>query len=198
MRAYFADLLEKFQSPDFARAVCKKYHYREEDLESLCGVAKAMLSTLGKEAGWEHRLVFAEDHWETETAMTLGEGIDTLQEHYLSQGLLSEGYMVEVLAGELLLQGYGAYNRAVEQETSYHVKRYHFPGSGEKYPIESLEALLERLGMPVRCNAAFCMIPKKSVAFTAELTREANVRCQGICMGCSSLSCPNRVGEIFH
>ena len=35
-----------------------KYHYRKEDFESLCSVAKAMLSLVEKDADWDHRLIF--------------------------------------------------------------------------------------------------------------------------------------------
>lgn len=195
MRAYFADLLEAFISPSFLGAVKKKYHYPEEDFESLCSVAKAMAPLMERDACWEHRLVSVGLHQEAEVSMTLGRRIDVLQEQYLSQGLLSESYMMEALASELLLQGYSAYNHVVAEETAYHVKRYHFLGSEENYPVERLRELLERLEMPVICNEAFCMIPKKSVAFVAELTKEAGVHCQGICVGCHSRNCPNRMEE---
>ena len=195
MRAYFPELLKEFGNPLFLRTVIPKYHYRKNDFESLCFVARAMLPLMGKDAGWDHRLFFVGEHWETEVCMTLGQGVDTLQEHYLSLGLLSECYMVEVLASELLLQGYKAYNRLVAEETSYHVKRYLYLGSGKNYPIEGLKELLERLEVPVTCNDAYCMIPKKSVAFVAELTEDTNTRCQGICVGCRSRNCPNRMEE---
>lgn len=214
MRAYFEDLVNSFTSPAFLDTVRTKYHYQKDDMETLCLAAERMFSSIKEEAGWEYRVFlssFAEQSREpltspshiieepeealAEVSLTLGAGVDRLQEQYLSQGLLTEGYMVESLSSELLLQGYGAYNRAVEEETPYHVRRYHFLGSEAAYPIQQLKGLLQRLEMPVTCNEAYCMVPKKSVAFVAELTREQGIHCQGICVGCRSANCPNRMEE---
>lgn len=205
MKKYFAELLEEFSPPSFLEGgfplfleeVRKKYHYDAEAYESLCSVAEAMLSPIREEACWEHRLYRAEKGWESEVGITLGKGVDILQEQYLSGQLLSESYMVESLASELLLLGYAAYNRYVAEETPYHVARYHFLGSEEGYPIEGLGALLNRLRLPIVCNEAYCMMPKKSVAFVAELTKEAGVHCRGICVGCHSRNCPNRIPGVF-
>lgn len=125
--------------------------------------------------------------------ISLGKGVDELQEIFAQQELLAEMYMVEALSSELLLEAYVAFNLAIAEETRYHVARYHFLGSEEAYPIEGLPTLLEELGLPVRCNEACCLIPKKSVAFVAELTEDETVQCRGICTGCDSKNCPNRM-----
>lgn len=55
--------------------------------------------------------------------------------------------------------------------------------------------LLQELALPVTCNAAYCMIPKKSVVFYAELTKDPFTKCAGICLGCGRRDCPNRMEE---
>lgn len=39
------------------------------------------------------------------------------------------------------------------------------------------------------------MIPKKSVVFYAELTKDPFTKCAGICLGCGRRDCPNRMEE---
>ena len=126
--------------------------------------------------------------------ISLGPGIDTLQEQYGEKGFLSKSYMLEALAGELLLESYGAYNRYTAETTDYHVARYHFPGSEAAYPLERMPELLAGMTERVSCNATFCLLPKKSVVFVVELTRDETVQCEGICVGCGNVRCVNRVG----
>lgn len=204
MEKFFDEVIDKLTASDFLEMVRKKYHYEKEQLVELKEVAEQMLPLIRREACWNQgefaaRLPEGVDPWAEgpcrEVVLTLGEGTDLLQEEFTQKGLLSESYMVEALASELLLQGYAAYNKYVEAHTEFHVARYHFLGSEKELPIESLEGMPQRLGMPVQYNEAFCMIPKKSVAFVAELTLDAKRRCQGICVGCGSKSCPNRMEE---
>lgn len=204
MEVFFEELLENFTGEDFLRKVCGKYHYQNTDNQSLFETAERMLPLIREQACWNYRLFVLPEGRElpagkyAEAAITLGEGLDRLQEEYAGKGLLSECYMVEALASELLLQAYASYNKRMASETPFHVARYHFLGSEEAYPANLLPELLRRLEMPVSCNEAFCMIPKKSVAFVAELTEDETVKCPGICVGCkgpAGRSCPNRVEE---
>lgn len=105
-----------------------------------------MLPLVKRDAFWERRedgslsgetAETAEVIYE-DVAMTLGSGIDALQEDYHQKGMLSESYMLEVLAGELLMQAYRAYNRYVKEHAKRHVARYHFPGSEEEFPLAKL------------------------------------------------------------
>ena len=143
--------------------------------------------------------------------------------------------------------------RRQDQQEEYAVRRYHFLGSeetcpeemysemysetySEMYSIKALPQILEQLQVPVTCTEAYCMLPKKSVVFYAELVHmkscneesikvhskahskehsraiaaadnlgispEVNNRpsasadidfCEGICAGCRSANCPNRM-----
>ncbi len=198
MAAFFQDLIEEFTEPDFLKKVRDKFHYEETQADELKCVAVEMLPLIREEAFWERKELADmrdKDIIYEDIVMSLGAGIDALQDRYSSQGMLSRSYMLEVLAGELLLLGYGAYNRYIGENTDMHVARYHFLGSEDKFPIEEIPKLLAQTGGHVTCNEAFCMIPKKSVAFVAELTRDEEIHCEGICVGCGNRHCANRVEE---
>ncbi len=197
---FFPVLLEEFHSAEFLENVRRKFHFEEEHTDEIRKVAEEMLPVMQKEAFWvstAYSMRYQGQTQDTDTtyekaAISLGKGVDILQESYSEKGLLMQSYIVEILAGELLMRGYDAYNRSVAAHTDRHVARYHFPGSEEAFPLEILPDLLKDLTQEITCNAAFCMIPKKSVVFVAELTRDDTVHCQGICAGCGNSTCPNR------
>lgn len=208
MELFFPVLLEKFVSLVFLEKVRRKFHFEKEQTAEVRKVAEEMLHVLQKEAFWvrasymwekcPYRAENAEAAHETtyeKVAMSLGKGIDFLQESYSEKGLFLESYVVEVLAGELLMRGYDAYNRYIQAHTDRHVARYHFPGSEDAFPLEMLPELLKDLTQKITCNASFCMLPKKSVVFVSELTQDEAVHCQGICVGCGNAACPNRTDD---
>lgn len=201
MEIFFPELLNGFPSVEFLGKLCKKFHYEESQRGTLRAVAAEMLPLMRKEAVWETCAPWPFNRADGEitvcegVVMTLGGSLDALQDRYQEQGLLTEGYMLEALAGELLLQGYRAYNRRVRESGPWHVARYHFPGSEQGLPLESIPQMLKRFSAPIACNEAFCLLPGKSVVFVAELTRDAKVVCEGVCVGCGSLNCPNRMEE---
>ena len=200
MSPFFTELLDNYPGPAFLEKVRGKYHYEKDWSEALKKSALEMLPFLQKEAFWvstAYSMRYQGQTQDTDTtyekaAISLGKGVDILQESYSEKGLLMQSYIVEILAGELLMRGYDAYNRSVAAHTDRHVARYHFPGSEEAFPLEILPDLLKDLTQEITCNAAFCMIPKKSVVFVSELTRDDTVHCQGICAGCGNSTCPNR------
>lgn len=208
MAAFFPNVLDKFLSPTFLEGVRKKYHYEETQASEFQVVAEEMLPLMREEAFWERRVSLEGNKHQSEeynmmhekVVMSLGNGVDRLQEKYSKRELLSQSYMIEVLASELLLQGYAAYNHYIRENTDWHVARYHFLGSEEDFPLEMLPDLLKELTPLITCNSAFCMLPKKSVAFIAELTQDDKVQCRGICVGCNNLNCSNRMedGGLVH
>lgn len=203
MEGFFPELLDELISTDFLKKVREKYHFNKEQATQLQAVAEEMLPKMWNEAFWIRQESFASTEWQSEdfnttyenVALSLGNGVDLLQESYSEKGLLLESYMVEVLASELLMRGYDAYNRYVMEHTPYHVTRYHFPGSEETLPLEMLPQLLNDLTQKISCNSAFCMQPKKSVVFISELTQDETISCKGICVGCTNTACPNRTEE---
>ena len=201
MEIFFPELLDSFLDREFIKKVCEKFHYEEIHLRELQAVAEEMLPLMRREAFWEVCTPWIWNGGEKTDAvyegvvMTLGKGLDCLQENYHKEGMFTESYMLETLASELLLQGYRAYNCHTGATGNRHVARYHFPGSEKSLPLEMLPQMLSRFSVQVSCNDAFCILPKKSVVFLAELTQDEQAGCEGICMGCGNLRCSNRVEE---
>lgn len=209
MQPLFSEITALCRDEQFLHSVMKKYHYDPEEYPNLKQMAEQMVVCLEAEAGWQDRdceETFPEGERSfLAVGITLGKRIDDLQENYLQDGLLTESYMIEVLSSELLLKSYRAYTEWVVVHRNLHVGRLHFLG-GEisetsEPPISSLlqlanlPMLLQELELPVTCNAAYCMIPKKSVVFYAELTKDPFTKCAGICLGCGRRDCPNRMEE---
>ena len=225
MDQIFSRVAEKCGKADFLEAVREKAHYSEEDRELFWDVSERILARMESEA-----MVSAKDLrdeqgevYAQEVVMTLGVGVDDLQEDFLKKGQITEAYMVEVLGSEILLQAYAIYNAWVKAQGEYAVKRYHFLGTdayfvreenekdssmhkniagtgntmrtvdGISLQLETLPEILKRSGLTVTCTEGYCMVPKKSVAFYAELTSDKSQVCEGICMGCGRADCPNRM-----
>ena len=184
MQTFFSEITALCRDEQFLYSVMKKYHYDPEEYPNLKRLAGEMIPCLETEAGWQDREIQetfpGRDQSFLAVGITLGNGIDALQEKYLQNEFLTESYMIEVLSSELLLKSYRAYTEWVVVHRNLHVGRLHFLG-GEisetsEPPISSLlqlanlPMLLQELALPVTCNAAYCMIPKKSVVFYAELT----------------------------
>lgn len=203
MAAFFSEVLDEFLTSVFLEGVRRKFHYGEIQKAEFQAVAEEMLPLMRGEAFWERKEFSVQNTYGTEmpdraeekVVMSLGNGVDDLQESYSKKGMLSQSYMLEALASELLMRGYHAYNRYISENTDWHVARYHFPGSEESFPLEMLPQLLKGFAQRITCNAAFCLLPKKSVIFVSELTKNEKIHCRGICIGCDNLSCPNRVAD---
>lgn len=100
--------------------------------------------------------------------MTLGKGVDELQEKLQEQDMLLESYMVETLAGEALMEAYSRFHAEIHRRTGWFVKQMSFLGSSSE-PIEQLPALLKLLDCDgqytaayITCNESLCLIPKKA------------------------------------
>ena len=187
----------------------EKYHYDPEEYPNLKRLAGEMIPCLETEAGWQDREIKetfpGRDQSFLAVGITLGNGIDALQEKYLQNEFLTESYMIEVYARAPWGHRCCLPAEWVVVHRNLHVGRLHFLG-GEisetsESPISSLlqlanlPMLLQELALPVTCNAAYCMIPKKSVVFYAELTKDPFTKCAGICLGCGRRDCPNRMEE---
>lgn len=209
MDQLFVAIAEKCKTAGFLESVISKAHYASEDRELLFDVLEKILKCMEAGAAWSGKDVAAlvkevggggeaaqakaGSAWTQEVVITLGDSVDKLQEEYLAACQLTEAYMVEVLASEILLLSYAEYNQWIKSNTDKVVSRYHFLGADAAHPLEGLPSFLERSGLPVTCTEGYCMLPKKTVAFYAELTGDRATTCEGICMGCGRTDCPNRM-----
>ncbi len=213
MGAFFKHVLDEFLSSAFLEEVSAKFHFGKAHQMELRSVAEEMLPLMYQEAFWErgaYKKLYKKPltvsdsrggrkerfrikevdgcsgtEWEC-VVMSLGKGIDRLQESYSEKELIMQSYMTQALSGEVLMRGYKACARYLKKETGRYVAAYHFPGSEEGFPQEMLPDLLKTYAPGISCNSAFCMFPTKSVVFIAELTQDESKRCKSICAGCTS------------
>ena len=207
MAAFFREVLDDFLTPEFLEGVRKKYHFEQDGFMELHTAAKNMLPWMRREAFWDRKKYQMQEPLRPDACrkeanpiyecvvMTLGYGIDQLQESCNDRGGLLKSYMMEALASEILLKSYHAYEQFLRKKTGWHIARYHFPGYEEAFPLELLPDLLRAYAPRITCNSAFCMSPSKSVVFLSELTQEGR-HGGSICLGCTNNHCPYRVTDV--
>ena len=161
--------------------------------------------------------------WEPEEltaycAVTLGAGIDRLQERCSDSGDMSGAYMLECLGCVLLQKAYDIVDELLRENMGLYVQRYVFPGDGE-LPLSDNGRILRRIreagdareagrssgsgrsgkstgeernpySPAVSCNESYMLTPQKSVVFVAVLGADRTDR--HLCDACPSLTCPNR------
>ena len=132
MQTFFSEITALCRNEQFLHSVMEKYHYDPEEYPNLKRLAGEMIPCLETEAGWQDREIQetfpGRDQSFLAVGITLGKGIDELQEKYLQNGFLTESYMIEVLSSELLLESYRAYTEWVVVHRNLHVARLHFLG----------------------------------------------------------------------
>ena len=196
--APFEQLLSRCQQADFIEEAARKNGYVREDLPELSRIAGEVVRESGRKGSFTSKLLQKEAEGKrpvTVSVLTLGEGVDRLQDRYRERENMTAAYMAEVISNEILMKSYEAYDRMLAETTDYRVKEFHFPGSEEAYPLSDIGKILDMLGAPVQCLKSFCMVPRKSVVFYAELTREKGNACRSVCQTCEKRSCPYRREE---
>ena len=112
----FSEITALCRNEQFLHSVMEKYHYDPEEYPNLKRLAGEMIPCLETEAGWQDREIQetfpGRDQSFLAVGITLGKGIDALQEKYLQNGFLTESYMIEVLSSELLESYPGLYRVA--------------------------------------------------------------------------------------
>lgn len=196
--APFEQLLSRCQQADFIEEAARKNGYGREDLPELSRIAGEVVRESGRKGSFTSKLLQEEAEGKrpvTVSVLTLGEGVDRLQDRYRERENMTAAYMAEVISNEILMKSYEAYDRMLAETTDYRVKEFHFPGSEEAYPLSDIGKILDMLDAPVQCLKSFCMVPRKSVVFYAELTREKGNACRSVCQTCEKRSCLYRREE---
>lgn len=117
--------------------------------------------------------------------MTLGAGIDLLQERYHRTERLLESYMLESISGELLIRGYQQLNDRIGKETGWYAVKMHFFGSEDRLLLRQMPEVLQRMGQKkVTCTKDYCLRPQKSVVYQIELSMEQDKKCADLCDTC--------------
>ena len=172
------------------REMIGAYHFRGEDFFSLQSISHMLSPLLQIKAYyiWKEKGETVSYEKYAVVFLTLGDGADALQELYLSRNCLSEAYMIECIAMELLTKAYGEFVREIQEETGKWVMKLDF--LGDTYPLELLGEFYKEFGqIDITYNESFVLSPKKSVAFLLPVTEKKLGNPCNTCDSCSSLEC---------
>lgn len=210
--------VEKNNISNFVANVISKYHFDETAKGKLtdiygqikeCAKPYAIYRINQKATG----IRTIDDSQAAVVAMTLGSGVDELQDEYNAEGCLDEAYMIDCIANELLLHMYEEFNKEYGRYHRRYIKKYIFVG--EEIPLTDNKRLLEELKInkktanynaldyedndsntlekeEIISNEYGVLTPTKSVIFYALLSDNPNEKCQRICAGCSNYTCENK------
>ncbi len=176
----------------FLRGIVEKYHYEEKDYAALGRVASDVRICIKDQENF--CVSYDERVWPTGrdalVTLTLGAGIDLLQERYHSGGRLMESYMLENCSSELLRLGYEKVHQLIVEQTGMYVAQAFFFGGNDEYSLEQMAWQLKERGIKnISCTADYCLRPTKSVVYCVRLGFEEPVA-KSICSDCANrLAC---------
>ena len=169
------DAMDVTLSQSEIRQLCEQYHFPEKDSSKL-EAAYQMMQPLLKVRAYslaENSLGVLPVADYVPVLVTIGEGVDALQEVYLKRGAMSEAYRIECLSLAVLLKSYEEVAKQLQPVFKKKVTRLHFLGDDE-YPfslLHSIYAKIEQEGgqVEITYNEEYAMTPQKSVALLLEL-----------------------------
>jgi hypothetical protein len=130
----------------FINTVQKKYHFTENDFGELSDIYQQIQLVITPYA--EYRInrhttgvELIDRGTATAVAMSLGAGLDRLQERYMREEKLSEAYMLDCISSELLLIMYKEFNLSYARFHRRYVERYVF--IGDLLPVTAMRDVLE-------------------------------------------------------
>ena len=182
------------------RAMLTRYHFVEHDLEQLKQIGGLVESeaspaiyydVIGENvavAGVRDSAVKTE---RVAVIVTLGSGVDELQDRYMLRERLTEGYMVECVSMELLRLAYEQAAEHIHERLGGWMSGFQFVG--DQIPFEHMEEIFGYLApQEVNYNEAYMLRPKKTVVFLTNLCDERAGSYCHICEDCTNLTCQNR------
>ena len=190
--------VERHNINNFITNIISKYHFDEAAREQIidiysqikeCAKPYAVYRINQKATG----IRMIDDSQAAIVAMTLGAGVDELQEEYSLAGCLDEAYMIDCISNELLIHMYEEFNREYGRYHRRYIKKYIFVG--DEIPLTDNPKLLEQINTnknEITANEYGVLTPTKSVIFYALLSDNPNEKCQRICANCNNYNCDNK------
>lgn len=132
----------------FIKEIINKYHFEPEAENDIISVYEKMQSCMKPYAVYRMNqrdtgIKDIDSRQSAIVAMTLGKGIDSLEEQLTDAGKLDEAYILECIAAELLLTMYGDFNKEYAKFHRRYVERYVF--IGEEIPVSEVPKLLKEV-----------------------------------------------------
>lgn len=171
----------------------RRYRFAESDYAQLSALSRALQPIMQARAYYIWKQKEAPISYEDYAVvfLSLGDGVDALQEVYLEREAVTEGYMIECLASELLVKAYKECVRQLQAERGKWAEKIDF--LGDTYPVELMERFYSDFeGMPITFNAQYVLQPKKSVVFLLPMLPaqegKKHAPCH-ICGNCKNTDC---------
>ena len=172
------------------KEAAERYHFREEDFSLLDALYQGILPLLQIKAYYqwgrkgtpiqyeEYAIVF----------LTLGDGVDSLQDVYLERKCLSEAYIIECVSLALLSKAYEEFVKQLQRKTGKWAEKIDF--LGDAYPMEMLPDLYKEFGpMDITYNESLVLLPAKSVVFLLPVSADKQEGVCNICSHCQNKRC---------
>lgn len=178
------------------KALAERYHFQESDHSELDMLYTVLYPLTEAEVCYRIWPELEKGKRAAICVVTLGAGVDALQEIYTQSEEMLNVYMLECIGSTMLEKAYKQVEQMLYEETGLHVSKYQFPGN--ETAIEQVRSILEEMSvhmedMPVSCNEACMMQPKKSVVYIVGLEKEKVETC--ICDTCQKKDCAHRQGK---
>ena len=126
--------------------------------------------------------------------VTLGSGVDELQCRYTDRGRLTEGYMVECIAMELLKAAYEQAAERIHARMGKWISGFEFVG--DLVPFDRMAEIFCAVSPEeVGYNQAYMLSPKKTVVFLTSLCQSRKDSYCHVCEHCGCPACPDRIGQ---
>lgn len=176
--------------------LAERYHFKESDLPEIDMLYDALYPLTDAEVCYRIWPELEKGKRAAICVVTLGAGVDAMQEIYTQSEEMLQVYMLECLGSTMLEKAYKQVENILLLETGLHVSRYQFPGN--ETPVEQVQDILGEMSvrmedMPVSCSEACVMSPKKSVVYIVGLEKEKADAC--ICDTCQKKDCAHRQGK---
>lgn len=170
-----------------------RYHFKDTDFFKVSALYQTLLPLLRTEAAYvrkEQTKEIAEKEFFI-VFLTLGKLVDELQDLYSENECVSEAYMIECLAMELLKKAYEEAVREIQKESGKWVAALEF--LGDRYPLELLPELEKEVGQTkITYNENFVLSPRKSVVMFLPVTDSQVEDVCHICTNCGNVNCSYR------
>lgn len=162
-----------------------QYHFERKDWELMGHVKQQTEKVMQVSCFYEllEQGVFCQEGKSIVAAMTLGAGVDALEDGLMQEGKMLEAYMVECFAQFYLEKAYGIFRTLFREREGIGLGKFHF--LGDAYPLELTPELFRYLPQDeVTYNEAYVLIPQKSVSFMAPLTEKEHTGSEKDCANC--------------
>lgn len=188
------EILHPYIADDAYQQILSRYHFQQSDEDKIHTITQQLLQVTDA-------VVYYADECLQKSRLavlvTLGAGVDALQEEYTAAGRLTESYMIECIAMELLKN---AYEQAADIIYSHYGRWMNgFDFLGESVPIELMKELFAILEPEeISYNQAYMITPKKTAAFYTTLTDSRKTAYCNLCDMCSHTKCVHRKGNLTY